>query len=173
VLGHDRTLTWLVPDPARLPSAGPASLRDLLPPWLGWAGAQVAVALVLALVWRARRMGPLVGEPLPVVVRAGETLHGRARLYRRARAVDRAAATLRTAVLRRLAARLAVPPDAEPDAVAVRVAQATGRDLAEVRRVMTGPAPGDERALVELADALDVLERGVSKGTDGVREGRS
>jgi hypothetical protein len=172
VLGHDRSLTWLVPDPVRLPSAGPASLRDLLPPWVGWAAVQLAIALVLALAWRARRLGPLVREPLPVVVRAGETLHGRARLYRRARAVDRAAATLRTAVLRRLGRRLAVPPDAEPDAVAVRVAQATGRDLGNVRRVLIGAPPGDDRELVALADALDGLERDVSDGTHRDREGR-
>lgn len=167
VLGHERTLTWLLPNPVQLPAAGAASLRDLLPPWLGWAGVEIGVAVVLALVWRARRMGPLVREPLPVVVRAGEALQGRARLYRRARAVDRAAATLRTAALRRLARRLAVPSDADPDVVAVRVADATRRNLDEVRRTLLGGPPRDERELVQLADALDVLERDVANGAHG------
>jgi hypothetical protein len=114
---------------------------------------------VVALLWRARRLGPVVREPLPVAVRSAETLLGRARLYRRARAADRAAATLRTATLRRLAARLAVPPAAGPEAVAVRVAAATGQDPQQVRQVLLGPAPADERALVRLADDLDHLER--------------
>ena len=35
-------------------------------------------------LWRGRRLGPVVDEPLPVVVRAAETTEGRARLYRRA-----------------------------------------------------------------------------------------
>ncbi len=164
VLGHDRTLTWLVPDPTRLAAAGPESLRDLLPPWVGWVVVQLAVVVTLALLWRGRRLGPLVSEPLPVVVRSGEALLGRARLYRRARAVDRTAATLRTATLRRLAARLAVPPDAAPDAVAVRAAEVTGQDLQGVRHVLLGPPPRDEQELVALADALDAVERGVSRG---------
>ncbi|MGZ4602193.1 MAG: DUF4350 domain-containing protein, partial [Kineosporiaceae bacterium] len=172
VLGHDRTLTWLVPDPTRLPAAGPESLRDLLPPWVGWVVVQLAVVVTLALLWRGRRLGPLVSEPLPVVVRSGEALLGRARLYRRARAVDRTAATLRTATLRRLAARLAVPPDAAPDAVAVRAAEVTGQDLQGVRHVLLGPPPRDERERVALADALDAVERGVLRGAQGdQREG--
>jgi hypothetical protein len=122
---------------------------------------QSVLALLLALLWRARRLGPVVREPLPVAVRSAETLLGRARLYRRARAADRAAATLRTAVLRRLAGRLAVPPAAGPEAVAVRVAEATGQDPGKVHGVLLGPAPADERALVRLADELDALERAV------------
>ena len=167
VLGHDSDLVWLVPDPARTADAGPQSLTDLLPPWFDWVVIDLVVAAVLALVWRGRRLGPVVREPLPVVVRAGETLQGRARLYRRARATDRAAATLRTAVLRRLARRLAVPPDAAPDAVAVRVAETTGRELGDVRRILLGGAPRDERELVRLADELDGVERDVTAGGRG------
>jgi hypothetical protein len=167
VLGHDADLVWLVPDPARTADAGPQSLTDLLPPWFEWVVVDLVVAAVLALVWRGRRLGPVVREPLPVVVRAEETLQGRARLYRRARATDRAAATLRTAVLRRLARRLAVPPDAAPDAVAVRVAETTGRDLGDVRRILLGGAPRDERELVRLAEELDGVERDVTAGGRG------
>ncbi len=56
---------------------------------------QLGVALLLAALWRARRLGPLVTERLPVVVRASETVEGHARLYRSRRARDRVAATLR------------------------------------------------------------------------------
>jgi Domain of unknown function (DUF4350) len=166
VLGHDPDLVWLVPDPARAADAGPQSLSDLLPPWFDAVLVELVIVTVLTLLWRGRRLGPVVVEPLPVVVRAGETLQGRARLYRRARATDRAAATLRTAVLRRLARRLAVPADAAPDAVAVRVAETTGRDLHDVRRILLGGAPGDERELVRLADELDGVERDVTAGAN-------
>ena len=40
------------------------------------------------MLWRGRRLGPLVVEPLPVVVKAVESTQGRGRLYRRVR--DRA-----------------------------------------------------------------------------------
>jgi hypothetical protein len=117
-------------------------------------------------LWRARRLGPVVREPLPVAVRSAETLLGRARLYRRARAADRAAATLRTAALRRLAGRLAVPPDAGPEAVAVRAAELAGQDPPQVREMLLGRPPADERALVRLADDLDALEHAVQHRPD-------
>ena len=41
--------------------------------------AEIAVALVLTALWRMRRFGPLVFEPLPVVVRASETAEGHGR----------------------------------------------------------------------------------------------
>ena len=52
---------------------------------------------VLLALWQARRLGPVVAERLPVVVRAAETVEGRGRLYRARRARDRAAAALRAA----------------------------------------------------------------------------
>ncbi len=167
LLGTQPSLTWIVPDPLQAAPDGDPSLSALLPPWVRWVVAQTALALLLALVWRARRLGPVVPEPLPVAVRSAETLLGRARLYRRARAVDRAGATLRTAALRRLAGRLAVPPHAGPEAVAVRAAQLAGQDPGRVREVLLGPPPPDERALVRLADDLDALEHAVP--ADGQR----
>jgi hypothetical protein len=88
---------------------------------------------------------------------------GRARLYRQAGARGRAAATLRTAALRRLAARLAVPTGTTPEQVAALVGAATGRPDREVRDVLLGPAPGNDAALVTLADDLDTLERSIDR----------
>jgi hypothetical protein len=161
LLGTQASLTWVVPDPLQAAPDGEQSLSALLPSWVRWVVVQTCLALLLALLWRGRRLGPVVREPLPVAVRSAETLLGRARLYRRARAADRAAATLRTAVLRRLAGRLAVPPAAGPEAVAVRAAELAGEDPGRVRRLLLGPPPADERALVRLADDLDGLEHAV------------
>ena len=74
-------------------------LSDLLPPWVGIVVAQLVVAVLVAALWRGRRLGPVVAEPLPVAVRAAETTEGRARLYRRRRARGRAADHLRAASL--------------------------------------------------------------------------
>ena len=62
--------------------------------------------VLLAALWQGRRLGPLVAEQLPVVVRASETVEGRGRLYRSRRARDRAADALRTATLQRMLPRL-------------------------------------------------------------------
>lgn len=159
---HDR-LVWYLPDPLEL-SAGaqPPSVSDLTPPWVRWVTLQLLIALVVAMLWRARRLGKLVGEPLPIVVRAAEAQEGRARLYRQAGARDLAAATLRTATARRLATRLDVPPDAGAPTLAALVAQVVNRPVEQVQALLLGPAPSDDAALVRLADQLDLLERDVS-----------
>jgi hypothetical protein len=163
LLGARARLIWYLPDPLELSDGQqPPTLSELTPPWVTWVTLQLLVALVLAVVWRARRLGRLVTEPLPIIVRAAETQEGRARLYRQAGARDRAAATLRTAAARRLAARLDVPPDATPETLADLAAQVTGQPAEQVRPVLLGSAPKDDAALVRLADALDALERRVS-----------
>jgi hypothetical protein len=61
-----------------------------------------AAAVLLALA-RARRLGPPVSEPLPVLVPAAEAVTGRGRLYRRIDARDATLAALRGAAVSRIA----------------------------------------------------------------------
>jgi hypothetical protein len=75
---------------------------------------QLLVALGVLALWRGRRLGPVVEEPLPVVVRAAETVEGRSRLYRKAGARDVAAEALRRAAVRRLGTALGLPRRAAP-----------------------------------------------------------
>lgn len=75
LLGQSRSLVWYVPDLSDQTAGDSVSLRSLLPPWILpglWLG---FMTLVLVVVWRGRRLGPLVTEPLPVVVRAIESTH--------------------------------------------------------------------------------------------------
>ncbi|MGW6569526.1 DUF4350 domain-containing protein [Streptomyces sp. NPDC054975] len=130
--------------------------------WL-WGTLQLALAAVLAAIWRARRLGPLVTEPLPVAIRASEATEGRARLYRKGNARDRAAAVLRAATRARLSPLLGVAaqdahsPETLLPALSTRFT-GTGADL---RDLLFGPAPADDAALIRLADQLDALEREV------------
>jgi hypothetical protein len=118
---------------------------------------------VLVAVWRARRLGPVVTEPLPVVVRAAEATEGRARLYRRARARDRAADALRGAAVSRLAPRFGLGTAPDPQALAESLARHTGRPPHLVADLLYGPVPDDDAGLVALADALDALEEEVRR----------
>ena len=163
-LGARPSLVWYTPDPLEPDASGtPApSVVDLLPDWVFWVLLQLGVVVLVTMLWRARRLGRLVPEPLPVVVRAAETQEGRARLYRQASARGRAAATLRTTSLRRLATRLAAPSGTTPDQLVTLVAATTGRDPAgeaALRTLLLGPAPESDRALIQLADDLDTVER--------------
>ncbi|MEQ4304912.1 DUF4350 domain-containing protein [Plantactinospora sp. B6F1] len=132
-------------------------LWDAFPPWFWALLAQLALALLLLVLWRARRLGPPVAEPLPVTVPSAETVRGRGRLYQRARAYGPAAETLRAAALHRLARSRGVPSDAGPDEVATVVAARTGRSATEVHDLLHGPAPETNQELLDLARALDDL----------------
>ncbi|GAB3587422.1 DUF4350 domain-containing protein [Amycolatopsis endophytica] len=163
LLGRNATLVWYVPSPGDT-GAGieQRSPMDLLPRAWMFGAIQLAVAAVLFAVWRARRLGPVVTERLPVAVRAAETTEGRARLYRRSGAVDHAAATLRQAAIGRMRPLLGLGASAEPAAVVAAAADRTGWPAPAVGELLYGPAPADDAGLVRLADELDRIEREIS-----------
>ncbi|WP_326765905.1 DUF4350 domain-containing protein [Streptomyces sp. NBC_01591] len=139
------------------------SFADLIPQGWLWGTLQLALAAVLAAIWRARRLGPLVTERLPVAIRASESTEGRARLYRKANARDRAAESLRSATRTRIAPLIGVSPrDAHSPSTLVPAVSArlSGTDDS-LQTLLFGPAPSDDAALIQLADQLDTLERKV------------
>lgn len=166
LLGTRPDLVWYLPSPAEAEDGDPAqeqSFLDLLPHGWSWAFLQLFVAAALAALWRARRLGPLVTEKLPVAVRASETTEGRARLYRKAAARDRAATVLRAATRERLAALLGVPPTQahDPQALLPAVSARLTERQADLTGLLFGTTPTTDAALVALADHLDALEREV------------
>ncbi|PZR54379.1 DUF4350 domain-containing protein [Xylanimonas oleitrophica] len=163
--GDDDRLVWLVQDPydASTGDDVDASGDGVLPPWTGAVGLWALLCVVVAAVWRARRLGPLVAEDLPVVVPAAEATRGRGRLYRRARAHGHAAAALRAATADRAAGRLGVPRSADPTTLVDAVVRATGSDPTTVADLLYGPPPADDAALAALARRLDELESEVHR----------
>jgi hypothetical protein len=163
LLGGDGSadeLRWLVPSPG---AGGDESASSVLPGWVLPALLELLFAGLLLALWRGRRLGPPVVEPLPVVVRAAEAVEGRSRLYRRAQARDRAAEALRTGALARMVPRLGIdsPAGGEPpaDAVVAAIASRSGRPDAEVFATLYGMPPADDAGLVALADSLDSIVR--------------
>ncbi|WSQ09643.1 DUF4350 domain-containing protein [Streptomyces sp. NBC_01231] len=140
---------------------------DLLPSGWLWGTLQLFIAAALAALWRARRLGPLVPERLPVAIRASETVEGRARLYRKANARDRAATALRSTTRTRLAPLVGVPvtqansPEALLPALSAHLH--SHGDGQAMHSLLFGPSPSDDTALISLADQLDALEREVRR----------
>jgi hypothetical protein len=164
LLGARSRLVWLVtgpPPPGSGGATGPEPFTSIVPFGAYLVLIQLAIAAVLAAVWRGRRLGPVVAERLPVVVRAAETVEGHGQLYRSRRARDRAAAALREAARGRILPLLGLPGSAEDTAVAAMLAARTERSTSEVMALLAGPVPTDDAALVALADGLDALEREV------------
>ena len=157
LLGGADEVRWLVPAPGRaVPGGGRTPVSELLPDWVGAGALQLLVAVAVLALWQARRLGRVVAEPLPVVVRSAEAVEGRGRLYRAARARGQAAAALRSATCARLVRRLGLSGEA---GLVEAVAERTGRDPGAVAAVLLGGAPADDAALVRLAGELDALAR--------------
>ncbi len=166
-LGRSGTVVWWLPstrDPLAFRPGEAVSVSDLVPSWVGWALVQLALAMLVVVWWRARRLGRVVLEPLPVVVRATETVEGRARLYRRGNARTRAADALRAATTARLRSLLALPRGADLATLVAAAAARTGRTGPDVATLLTpGGHPDDDASLARLADALDTLENEVRR----------
>jgi hypothetical protein len=162
-LAGDRPrLIWYAPHHAEGETSSGTSLSDMIPDNVIWAAGQLWLVVLLVALWKGRRPGPLVSEQLPVVVRASETVEGRGRLYRSRRARDRAAVALRTATLQRLLPRLGLGPQAPPQAVIATAAQRGGADAGFVSYHLFGPPPATDNDLLQLARALDDIERQVA-----------
>ncbi|MGO9380981.1 MAG: DUF4350 domain-containing protein [Mycobacterium sp.] len=162
-LAGDRPrLIWYAPRRIEGETPTPASFFDLIPENVTWIVWQLWLVVLLVALWKGRRPGPLVADELPVVVRASETVEGRGRLYRSRRARDRAAAALRTATLQRLLPRLGLGPGASAPAVVTTAAQRSGADAGFVSYHLFGPPPATDNDLLQLARALDEIERQVT-----------
>jgi hypothetical protein len=162
LLGSGRDVQWLLPRPGARNVQGERSLGDLVPTALKLAVLQLFVAVGALALWRARRLGRVVVEPLPVVVRAAEAVEGRSRLYRAARARDRAGEALRAGARDTAGRRLGLPAETGQTALVDAVSTRTGRLPGTVNALLYGAAPGDDAALVRLADDLDTLIREVA-----------
>ncbi|RPA64762.1 DUF4350 domain-containing protein [Gordonia oryzae] len=178
----DRVL-WYVPqrdDKVSDQDSNTGSSASVFPRAVGPMFLLAFFAVLVLILWRGRRFGPLATEPLPAVVKAIETTRSRGRMYRRAGAADRAAAVLRVHTIAGIAGYLGLPYDpgraldtlGAPDlhtsstdpalaAIISAVADVTGRDPAQVSALLAGPLPTTDPDLVRFTDALTALDKEV------------
>jgi len=160
LLGEFETLVWYQPSPADL---AVETVAELTPDWVNPVAWLAILTGLAAAFWRGRRLGPVVIENLPVVVKTTETMEGRARLYAREGSRLRALDALRVGTLRRLAEGLALGRAAGVDDIINAVSAITGRDPRSLRALLVDTEPADDGQLVQLSDRLLELERQVAR----------
>lgn len=163
LLGAHGTLVWYLPSIADV--AGTVDPAALTPGWVTPTLLLLTLTTIAAAVWKGRRFGPLLVENLPVVVRASETMEGRARLYQRGSARLRALDALRIGAATRLATRCGLPKSASVDDVVLAVASRLNRDPRILRNLLVDDVPATDHQLVHLSDDLLRLEADLTAAT--------
>lgn len=160
LLGGAGDLVWYIPEIEPIPDLDSGAVSP--PGLVMMIGALALAAVVAAMLSFGRRLGPVVSEDLPVVVKASESTLGRARLYRSAGARGRAAAALRAGSAARISRRLGLPTSATPEAFTSAAARATGRSELQLHTLFYGPPPADDGELTALALQVQKLESEIS-----------
>jgi len=141
------------------PGSGQQDLSDLVAPRAKLALVQLCIAFVLVALWRARRLGRPVLEPQPVQVPGSALVIAVGQLLQRTRSRGQAASVLGDDLRRALASRLGLAPSAPAEVVADAVAGRSNRSPEEVLAILAGQTPGDEEALVALAQSVEQLRQ--------------
>lgn len=156
-LGHHESLIWL--DAAHAKDMTPTAwYAPTTPPWLAVLLVHLSLAVLVLAVVRGRRLGALIPERLPAVVRSTETTVARGRLYRSAADRERAASALRRGSAVRLSHTLGLGAGAGREALLEALTRATGMHRPVLDALLYGPVPANDQSLADLAVNLDNLE---------------
>ncbi|MDP9805962.1 hypothetical protein J2S70_000544 [Trueperella bonasi] len=160
-LGANPKLYWVVGGTD--PHQEPKDRRWIgLPDWFFPLVSALTLSLGWWVIYRGRRFGKLVAEPLPVVVPASEVTEGRAILYQRGKNHAHAARALRAGTIMRLSRGRGISDDANPDVVVSTLANASGYPPAKVADLLyERPVSGDSD-LIEIAAELERFERDIN-----------
>lgn len=147
----------LVPRPP--PDELDVTLLDLVPDGVWRALLLLALAALVAVLSRARRLGAPVEERLPPVVPSAELASSVADLTRRAGDRQGAAARLRAPARETVARSLGTGHDVAPADLAERLARTLHLDVEVVRRALVdAPVPDDEELLAVAASVAEVRD---------------
>jgi hypothetical protein len=143
-------------------SGQPPPFWEMFPPAVQAALLLALLAFIALALASARRLGVPVAEPLPVRVRAAETVRGLGGLYRRARTRSTSLKTVQAAARSRLIAHYGLPPELGADELAAHVARETGREEDDVRQVLSGSVPNTDEDMAGAATEAQNLVREVT-----------
>lgn len=161
-IGARSEVTWLVRDRSAIGEQG--SLWALVSPGTRAAFLQLAIAALVYVLVRARRLGPPVREPQPVQLAGSELVAAVGHLMAQRRDPDAAARILRSDVRRELCGRLGLPRDAAPDLIAQIVVTRFGVDGARATHALVDQPIQRDEALVALARDIESIRQEVLHG---------
>jgi hypothetical protein len=159
--GKGYTVAWL-----STPSvgSGSATVWSIVPSRVEAMLVALAVAVVTACLWRARRLGRPVVEVPVVPLPGSELVVATGRLLAKNRRYEEAAALMRDELCGLLRERFGQSPGSDPATVARVAADYAGFPADEAVAVLCGPPPRNESELLGLAQSLQRLREEVLSG---------
>jgi hypothetical protein len=119
----------------------------------------VALAFVVVILWRARRLGRPVMEVLPVELPGSGLVEATGNLLQESGQRARAASILRRDLKRLITDRFGADPRLAPSEAAEIASGRTGLAVERFEEVLGGPTPADDRDLVVLAHSVQEIRR--------------
>lgn len=151
--------------PAAVPFANQGrSLEDLVPDRATLIVRQLAIAWVIYALFRARRLGRPVAEPLPVQIAGSELTVAVGELLAERRDPASAAALLRLDLRRSIGDRLGLAIDAPSPTWSVALADRCTLSPADLQMVVGADPVPDEASLIRLAQLIESLRQEVLHG---------
>jgi hypothetical protein len=144
--------------------SGTASIWSIVPSRVKALLATLAIAALVACLWRARRLGRPVLEVRVVPLPGSELVVATGRLLEKNSRFEEAAALMRTDACSQIASRLGQAPGTPPTTVARVAAHYGGLPIDEVVAALCGPPPHSETDLLELARSLQLIRQEVLSG---------
>jgi hypothetical protein len=142
---------------------GDTPILELVPPGVLRAAWLLLAAVIAAVLWRARRLGPPVGERLPAVLPSAELARSVADLLQRAGDRSAAAARIREDVRHEVRHALRLPAATPSPRLAELVPQRSGVAERDARTVLLDAPVEHDRELTDLAVAAARLRGGLRK----------
>lgn len=136
---------------------GAKSLTDLLPDRTRTVFWQLAIAFVLLVLWRSRRLGRPIEERQPVDLPGSELVLATGGLMQAARRREEAGAMLRANLARELGSRFGVAPEQRDRLRALLVER--GADPIVVEQALGDTPAADDPDLIDIGRAVDALRR--------------
>lgn len=124
---------------------GEEGLDQLVAPRVVNAILQLLAAFLLFALYRSRRLGGVVAEPVPVRIDGSELVLKAGLLSQRAKDPASAAKILQDHVTQRARRLLSIAPDVSDEVVAERVAARTGFSGDDVLQALTAPVSSDQQ----------------------------
>jgi hypothetical protein len=155
------TVGWLLSSRV---GSGTASIWSIVPSRVKALLATLAIAALVACLWRARRLGRPVLEVRVVPLPGSELVVATGRLLEKNGRFEEAAALMRTDACGQIASRLGQAPGTPPTTVAQVAAHYGGLPIDEVVAALCGPPPHSETDLLELARSLQLIRQEVLSG---------